>query len=182
MKIFEWAGVGFGEVEAYRIMKSLKVNILFNLNQKLATDSGAGNIRFFGKIHGTQADYYVAEGTFEGDEDGEEERPPEFEPRGTGVNKFVYWVTTKILGQWTKLPDLLPSDINASRQIKVLFTGDLERKIYTNPFFFGLEKHYLRAQIARISHSTTIIPKGLYKTVEDSEKEIEEFVPDEGEL
>jgi len=45
-----------------------------------------------------------------------------------------------------------------------------------------LEKHYLRAQIARISHSTTIIPKGLYKTVEDSEKEIEEFVPDEGEL
>ena len=27
MKIFEWAGIGFGEVEAYRIMKSLKVNI-----------------------------------------------------------------------------------------------------------------------------------------------------------
>jgi len=27
-----------------------------------------------------------------------------------------------------------------------------------------------------------IIPKGLYKTVEDNEKDIEEFVPDEGEL
>ena len=51
--MFEWAGIGFGEIEAYRIMKSLK---------KLAIDSGAGNIRFFGKINGTQADYYIAEG------------------------------------------------------------------------------------------------------------------------
>ncbi len=88
----------------------------------------------------------MAEGTLEGGDDGEEvERPPEFEARGTGVNKFVYWVTTDILGKWTKLPDLLPSDIEASRQIKVLLTGDLERKIFTNPFFFGQEKHYLRA-------------------------------------
>jgi len=54
-------------------------------------------------------------------------------------------VTTNILGKWTRLPDLLPSDITAAREIKVLFTGDLERKIYTNPFFFGQEKHYLRA-------------------------------------
>ena len=38
-------------------------------------------------------------------------------------------------------------------------------------------------QIARIAHSTTIIPKGLYKLVEDSEtRDIEEFVPEEGEL
>ena len=182
-KIFEWAGVGFGEVETYRIMKSLKVSINSLKCQKLATETSAGNIRFFGKIQATQADYYIAEGTLEGGDDGEEvERPPEFEARGTGVNKFVYWVTTDILGKWTKLPDLLPSDIDAARQIKVLLTGDLEKKIYTNPFFFGQEKHYLRAQIARISHSTTIIPKGLFKTVEDNEKDIEEFVPDEGEL
>jgi hypothetical protein len=40
----------------------------------------------------------------------------------------------------------------------------------------------LRAQIARIAHSTTIIPKGLYKLVEDNDREIEEFVPEEGEL
>ena len=24
-KVFEWAGIGFGEIESYRIMKSLKV-------------------------------------------------------------------------------------------------------------------------------------------------------------
>ena len=29
VKLFEWAGIGFGEVEAYRIMKSLKVFSFF---------------------------------------------------------------------------------------------------------------------------------------------------------
>ena len=29
-KIFEWAGIGFGEVESYRILKSLKVKHLNN--------------------------------------------------------------------------------------------------------------------------------------------------------
>jgi radial spoke head protein 4A len=62
----------------------------------------------------------------------------------------VYWVTNNVLNSWTKLPDLNPSDIKAARKIKVLFSGNLDRKIQTNPFFFGLEKHYLRAQIARI--------------------------------
>jgi hypothetical protein len=38
-----------------------------------------------------------------------------------------------------------PKDLQASREIKVMFTGDLERTIFTNPFFFGKEKHYLRA-------------------------------------
>jgi radial spoke head protein 4/6 len=59
-------------------------------------------------------------------------------------------------------------------------SGDLERKIITNPFFFGTEKNYLRAQIARITHSTTIVPKGLYRLVEDNDREIEDNTPDEG--
>ena len=73
-----------------------------------------------------------------------------------------------------------PADIKAARSIKVMLTGDLERPIFTNPFFFGKEKHYLRAQIARISHSTTLVPKGLFKTTEDNDREIEDFVPEEG--
>jgi hypothetical protein len=36
-------------------------------------------------------------------------------------------------------------DIKASRSIKVLFSGVTDRSIFTNPYFFGLEKHYLRA-------------------------------------
>jgi len=125
----------------------------------------------------------VAEGEADGgeDEDGEE-KPAEFEPKGTGVNKFTYWVSHQSFGAWTKLPDLMPNDIEAARQIKVLFSGNLDRTIFTNPFFFGKEKHYLRAQIARISHSTTLCPVGLFRLQEDSTKEIEENAPEDGDL
>ena len=114
----------------------------------MSKESGAGFIRFFGKISGTERDYYVAEGTLDGGEeggDGGDNKPADQEARGTGVNKFVYWVTDSVLEKWTKLPDLTPSDIKAARQVKILMTGDLERSIFTNPYFFGKEKHYLRA-------------------------------------
>ena len=71
-------------------MKSLK---------NLAKSSGATSIRFWGKIYGTEADYYIAEGVSEGGQD-EEEKPPSFEARGTGVNKFVYWATNGVLKSW----------------------------------------------------------------------------------
>ena len=82
------------------------------------------------------------------------------EEKGTGVNRFTYYVTTDVFSAWTKLPDLAPRHIAAARQLKVLFTGNLEREIISNPFFHGQEKHYLRAQIARISHSTALVPVG----------------------
>jgi len=43
------------------------------------------------------------------------------------VNKLTYWVTDYLLGKWTKLPDLFPSNILATRQIKVTFSGNLDR-------------------------------------------------------
>jgi len=49
------------------------------------------------------------------------------------------------LENWTILPDLYTKDILASRGTKVSFTGNLENPIITNPFFFGKEKHFLRA-------------------------------------
>lgn len=148
----------------------------------MAGESGAGKLRFFGKIRGTDNDYYIAEGEVEGggEEEEGEEKPADFEPNGTGVNKCTYWVSHSSFGKWTKLPDLSPKDIKASRDIKVLFTGDLERTIHTNPYFFGLEKNYLRAQIARISHSTNLVPSGLFRFVEESTREIEDNVPEEG--
>lgn len=63
-----------------------------------------------------------------------------------------------------------------------MFTGDLEREIISNPFFFGKEMHYLRAQIARISHSTAICPDGSKKLSEESERDIVDNDPEEGEL
>lgn len=43
------------------------------------------------------------------------------------------------------LPDLKPQDIKNARSIKYTFSGEIDAKIYTNPFFFETEKTYLRA-------------------------------------
>ena len=50
-----------------------------------------------------------------------------------------------------------------SRQIKHIFTGDLNAPVISNPFFKGKEENLLRAQIARISHATTLIPKDHFR-------------------
>lgn len=168
--MYQWAGIGFGDNETLLLAKSLKL---------LSVSTGASNLRLWGKIQGTKRDYYIAEGQSEAGVT-EEEKPPGFEARGTGVNKFVYWATNSPLEAWTQLPDLAPLDIQAARDIKVHFTGDLENKIITNPYFFKKEAAYLRAQIARIAFSTTIVPKGYYRTVEENEKEVEENTPAEG--
>ena len=62
----------------------------------------------------------------------------------------------------------------------MIVSGNLERAIITNPFFFGKEKNFLRAQISRISQSTTLVPRGLYRTVEDNDREIEDNTPEDG--
>jgi len=149
-------------------------------------------VRFFGKIYGTESDYYVieCEGEVEDDggeggEGGEEGEPdPKLEAKGTGVNEFSYWVSPNANSDWKKLPELSYTELQAARQIRVLLTGDLERPIYTNPYFFGKEKHFLRAQISRISHSTTLFPKGLMRLVEDDEtgRAVERNDPEEGEI
>jgi radial spoke head protein 4A len=98
---------------------------------------------------------------------------------------MTYWVSHSSFDKWVVLPDISPSDMGASRKIKILFTGDLEKPIYADPYFFKAkktEKHYLRAQIARIVHSTSLCPKGLFRLVEDSTKDIEENAPEEGDL
>ena len=51
--MLEWAGVDFGEDNMYLMQKSLK---------RLATLSGATRLRFFGKMYGSKADYWVAQG------------------------------------------------------------------------------------------------------------------------
>ena len=87
--------------------------------KKLAADSGSGKLRFFGKIRGTDNDYYIAEGEGggEGDGGGEDggEVAPDVEASGTGVNKFSYWVSHSSLGKWVKLPDIAPADVGAAR-------------------------------------------------------------------
>ena len=50
------------------------------------------------------------------------------------------------------------------------FTGNLDREIVTNPYYFKTEKHYLRAQISRIHHATKLVPKGQHKVTDREEK------------
>lgn len=55
-RIFEWAGVSFGEEETFKLQKAMK---------RLALLSGATRLRFWGKIYGVQRDYWVIEGVLE---------------------------------------------------------------------------------------------------------------------
>jgi hypothetical protein len=90
------------------------------------------------------------------------------EPRGTGINKNVYYVTSDLTTDWIELGDVRPVHLKAAREIRYVFTGDLDTKIVTNPHFPGLEKDYLRCQIARIVQSTTIMPDGMFKPSQEN--------------
>ena len=100
-------------------------------------------LRFWGKIIGKESDYYIAEGLADGGEEAGE-LAPDTEPKGTGVNKWNYWATTCLSGEWTELPLLTPAQILSSRKIKYIFTGDLKRSILTNPIFNGTEAHLVK--------------------------------------
>lgn len=62
--------------------------------------------------------------------------------------------------------------------IKHVLTGDLNANIDSNPPFPGKERHFLRAQLARIFAATAIVPKGLFEIDEETNevKFSEEFV------
>lgn len=94
--MLRWAGVDLGAEETYKLQQALKI---------LVREKGAQNIRFWGKISGIRADYYIVEGVSEGDQE-DQELPPDFEKRGEGVNLNTYWVTT--LYDWVELPDVSP--------------------------------------------------------------------------
>lgn len=178
-KVFQWAGVGFGEQEAYLLQKSLK---------KLAGDQNLTSVRLFGKILGTESDYYIVETDNNADEDAaaaeDGEAELDQEAKGSGSNMYAYFVATNAYSAWTRLPDVSPKDIQASREIKVLLSGDLDRSIITNPFFFGKERNYLRAQLARICHGTSLLARPMWKLDPDNERVVmaEEGPEDGGEL
>lgn len=147
-EMLEWAGVCFGEEDTYRLGKAVK---------RLAVMSGADRIRFVAKLFGTKKDYWVCSGHLPGSD--ELDRPRDQEVRGKGCNSLVYWVTDDLLSDWIQLPDVRPEHIVASRMIKHVMTGDLNASIDSNPPFPGKERHFVRAQLARIFHATAMVPK-----------------------
>jgi hypothetical protein len=65
-----------------------------------------------------------------------------------------------------------PEHLQVAKMIKFIFTGHLNASVNSNPPFPGKERHLLRAQLARITHASQIIPKGLLTTDEETGKEI----------
>ena len=165
-----WCGVSLSEKESFLLTNSLR-----NLSAVLQQ----GQISFFGKIFGTEKDYYIAvvadiepNPDFNYDADMEHRKED-------GVNKDVFYVTNDLTEAWVELPDVKPSQIIASRKIRYQFTGDLKRVLYTNPHFNGQEQHYLRCQLARIYHGTKLVPSLNHYTIEDPENPFKQFVPNE---
>jgi len=157
-EVLQWAGVGFGELESYKIKCALR-NLAFK-----QMENGYTRIRLWGKMLGTDADYYVAEAYKEGDVGEPDEENPDAEPAGSGANKYSYLVTNDLASQeWTKLPNTRPKDILAARRIKKLLTGNTSAKVVTHPPFPGTEDVLLRAQIARISADVTLMFKDTLK-------------------
>lgn len=82
-RLYRQVGIGFGEMETFLIFNSIKK--FTNLKQ-------ATQAKFWGKITGTQKDYYIVEAVVEGGE--EEEITEAHEAKGTGVNTKQYFVST----------------------------------------------------------------------------------------
>jgi len=147
------AGVGLDEKTSFLLTNSIR-----NLSAKLQS----GFLKFFGKIYSIEKDYYIVQASdYESPEENKERekegKDPKIENRKEdGVNQFAYFVT---------------NDLN--------LTGDLERNIYTNPYFKGQEKHYLKCQISRIYHGTKLVPSINHYNIEDPENPFKPFVPAE---
>ena len=137
--MFEWAGIGFGDEFDFLIQKSLK---------RLAAASGATSLRLFGKIQGQQNDYWVAQGVLK--EKEENIAQPNQEERGKGSNTSVFWVTHDLVDDWIQLPEATPEHILIARLMVRTLTGNLNAQIDSCPPFPGKERHFLRAQLARI--------------------------------
>ena len=117
----------------------------------------------------------------------EEEVPknPSQEKRGQGVNGTVFWVTHNLMNDWIQLPDAQPEHIQCARLVVKMMTGHLNSAVNSCPPFPGKERHFLRAQLARLQHTTEICPKGLYEIDEETneQKFAEEFaIPSTDEL
>ena len=157
---FSFCGVSFGTKESLLITNSLR-----NLSSTLA----AGSVSFFGKIFGKEKDYYIAEGV-DIDPPADANYDNDMEKRKEdGFNRNVFFVTNNLFDKWVELPDVKPKQIILSRQIKYIFTGNLNRKIHSNPDFNGEERHLLRCMLGRIYHGAKLVPSINHYTIEDQE-------------
>ena len=149
------------------------------------------SIRYWGTLYTTSArDYYVFEvkkGSYEEDEEREKQGREGggggggggeggvegvWEGRellGSGANEYAYYVTQDLhtpTPTFTQLPSTTPRFINDARATRRLLTGDLKAPVGGFPRFAGVEADLVRAQIARITQGTVVVPRGAWKEEE----------------
>jgi len=160
-ELLNWTGVAVGGVNATRIMLSVR--------QLAAAHPELKGVRFFGKILGRTADYYICEGEVT---ECDEAPPKGLKPNHEGKrnfekaaqhNRFKYYVCSSPGAPWTALPNLFYYQLLAVPNIKRFFTGNLDTPMRTFPPFPGVtEAEYLRARIAHIAERTVISPAGFF--------------------
>jgi radial spoke head protein 4A len=136
----------------------------------LAAKYPVKGLRLWGKIFGRTADYVIAEGTMDAEEPEEDAKDAlgnTIQKSGEGPNKWVYFVSQEVGGEWTKLPNVTPHQIVVARKIRRAFTGKLSAPVAGHPPFPGTEVNYLRAQVALISAATVLAPSGAFTEAED---------------
>jgi len=165
--MFRWAGVGLGEQESFHMAMSLR---------KLASQTpNLDHLRFWGKILGTDADYYIAEGALESLAGPVPvDMNSEVEATGDGANMFTYWVSLGGNSPWARLPAARAAQVVSSRSIRRLMNGDLESPVLSMPWFPGKERHLLRSQIARITSTCTLAVAGWYEADAEDETKFKE--------
>nr|CDS26828.1 radial spoke head protein 4 A [Hymenolepis microstoma] len=194
----------------FSVGEGLNTNEYFKIYlaiRKLITDYPVDGVRFWGKIFGTQHDYYIIEcqpsdyDAFQHSEENVQERVEEGSKRvpqlsnstwkppldvpaeeiGEGVNNRVYFASNYASGPYTLLPLCHPKHITVARMIYSYFTGDLISKVSCWPPFPGTEAQYLRAQIARISSGIILAPKNFFRILQEEEQNAE-LSDEEGEI
>ena len=90
------------------------------------------------------------------------------------MNKITFWVATNLLEfNWRELPTISPQQVRIARKIKYTFSGNLDKKVFSNPYFPGTEAHLLKCQLVRIFFACHIVPRTMYNVNADDKKEIE---------
>ncbi|XP_065833618.1 radial spoke head protein 6 homolog A-like [Oscarella lobularis] len=200
---FEQAGVGLNKEDTFRIYLALKqlaqeqpLETLrfwgkifgtqadyiiaegeFREGEGEEEENGEGDEEETGEQKNEEGDEGEEEGGDSDEPPKSNYKPPPVIPKEEnrmGTNKKTYFVCTEPGQPWTRLPPVTPAQIQATRQIRKFFTGNLEASVVSYPPFPGTEMNYLRAQIQRISAATHVSPLNYYQFEEEEEEEEEE--------
>lgn len=170
-------GCGLAEEEAFLLERSIT---------RLAMAKQLQDIRFVGKIFGFSGNYYVIStrrylqeneviyqevNTMPKPPRKKVEVPVQDEPGFVGVNRLSFWVSSYPSAEWVLLPDVTAAQINASRAIKRMFSGDLNADVISSPPFPWKESVLLRAVLSRLVSGTFIAPVGSMEEPEADEEE-----------